>query len=182
MPAVAKPRRARPAPPAGRAAPVQRRAAPKPPAGRGARPAPRPRKPETRTAATAARRRAARPAPAPVSRRLPGWGDLDGSTPETRRPQRAAIDAMPSLRLAAWALVGCLGLTLYVGHVYATRATLESLQEARRENLQVHLASERLRGTFDAMTGPAQILPRAAALGLEEGIAYAPPIHLHDGG
>jgi hypothetical protein len=111
--------------------------------------------------------------------RLPGWGDLDGSAPALARPRRsAAIDALPSLRLAAWALVACVGLTLYVGHVYSTRSTLDALQDARRENLRLHLTRERLRGTFDGMTGPAQILPRAAAFGLEEGVAFAPPIRL----
>jgi hypothetical protein len=79
-------------------------------------------------------------------------------------------------------LIASVGLTLYVGHVYATRATLESLQDARRDNVRLHLTAERLRATFDAMTGPSQILPRAAALGLQEGVAYAPPITLGDGG
>jgi hypothetical protein len=89
---------------------------------------------------------------------------------------------MPSIRLAAWALIACALLTLYVGHVYATRATLSALQEARRDNVRLHLTRERLRSAFDGMTGPAQILPRAAALGLEEGVAYAVPIRMNDDG
>ncbi|HLA63154.1 MAG TPA: hypothetical protein VK610_01915 [Rhodothermales bacterium] len=142
----------------------------------------KPTKPATHTAATReARRRAAHvPTPrVPTSRRLPTWSDLDGGAdvPMARRAP-GVLDSVPSLRLAAWTLVAAALATLYVGHVYATRTTLAELQQARRENMRLHLTHERLRGSYDHMTGPSFVLDRASALGLEEGAAYAPPIRL----
>ena len=90
------------------------------------------------------------------------------------------LDRVPPVRLVALIVVGCLIVTLYVGHVYATRATAADLQAATRENLHLHLKRERLRGMLDHLTGPAVILNRAAALGLEEGISYGPVIRLDD--
>ena len=139
---------------------------------------------------------------------LPGWADLDGGVPGVarngaraaagqrkaaqladrkadRQPDRApaadrmrAFDAVPSLRFGLLVLLACLTGTLFVAHVYATRATLADLQDARRENEQLRLAGQRLRGEFDRMTGPDAVMPRAAALGLEEGVAYGVPIRL----
>ena len=87
---------------------------------------------------------------------LPAWGDLP-KTPKrstltgkaTRakagakkasqkaakkiRTRSRALDAVPSLRFGVVTLVVCLVLTLFLGHAYATRATLDSLQDARRE-------------------------------------------------
>lgn len=191
MPVAAEPR-SRPGTEARRAAaaPVARTPAARTPASKPAarpaakpapRPAPRPKK-AGRTATThVARRRAARATTprATPPRRLPTWTDLDGGAGPQPRPRRlGALDAVPSLRLAAWVLVACVGATLYMGNGNATRATHTALTEARRENLRLHLTHERLRGAFDRMTGPEAILPRAAALGLEEGVAYAPAIRL----
>ncbi len=88
------------------------------------------------------------------------------------------LDVAPSLRFGVWVLVGCIAATLYVGHVFATQETAAALQRAERENLQLHLTHERLQGAYDRMTGPDQILGRAAALGLEEGVAYGPTLHV----
>lgn len=74
----------------------------------------------------------------------------------------------------------CIGVTLYVGHVFATRATLAELQNARRNNLRLHLTEDRLRGEFDRMTGPHQVMERAVVLGLEEGISYGPTIRTNN--
>lgn len=126
---------------------------------------------------------------------LPGWTDL-GTGSQARRKsatkkvtrqvlakkaRRARfLDAAPSLSFAVWVLVACIAATLYVGHVFATQQTLAALQRAERENLQLHLTHERLQGAYDRMTGPDKILGRAAALGLEEGVAYGPTITLED--
>ncbi len=132
---------------------------------------------------------------------LPAWGDL----PETKkrstltakatraragakkasqkaaakvRTRGRALDAVPSLRFGVVTLVVCLVLTLFLGHAYATRATLDSLQDARRENERLRLTHQRLQGDVDRMTGPSAVMGRAGSLGLEEGVAYGPTIRL----
>ena len=132
---------------------------------------------------------------------LPAWGDLKAVPPSplAQRAGRAAggarqatkraaeragrarpLDAVPSLRFGLLVLLGCLVATLFVSHVYATQATLGELQDARRENERLRLTHQRLQGEVDQMTGPSAVMRRAAALGLEEGIAYGPPIRMSD--
>ncbi|MDX1419194.1 MAG: hypothetical protein R3181_04450 [Rubricoccaceae bacterium] len=149
------------------------------------------------TAATSQRRKAAsaRRQAAPTVAGFPGWSDLGTGSRARRKSatkkvtkqvlakkaRRARfLDAAPSLSFAVWVLVACIAATLYVGHVFATQQTLAALQRAERENLQLHLTHERLQGAYDRMTGPDKILGRAAALGLEEGVAYGPTITLDD--
>lgn len=132
---------------------------------------------------------------------LPDWGDLPKPPPSklaggakrakagARKAQKEAakkvrkarpLDAVPSLRFGATTLAVCVVLTLFLGHAYATRATLDALQEARRENERLRLTHQRLQGDVDRMTSPGAVLSRAAALGLEEGVAYGPTIRLDD--
>ncbi len=132
---------------------------------------------------------------------LPGWADLPASPPSrltgtatrakagakkasteaARKVRRARpLDAVPSLRFGLTTLLVCVVLTLFLGHAYATRATLDALQEARRENERLRLTHQRLQGDVDRMTGPRAVLGRAAALGLDEGVAYGPTIRLDD--
>ena len=85
---------------------------------------------------------------------------------------------MPSLRFGLLVLIACAVGTFFVAHVYATRDTLAELQAARSENVRLRMAGQRLRGEFDHMTGPEAVMPRAAALGLVEGVAYGVPIEL----
>ena len=130
---------------------------------------------------------------------LPAWGDLPRSAPTlaqqaTRaragakkasqkaaakvRHRGRALDAVPSLRFGLVTLAVCVVLTLFLGHAYATRATLDALQEARRDNERLRLTHQRLQGDVDRMTGPSAVMGRASSLGLEEGIAYGPTIKL----
>ena len=88
------------------------------------------------------------------------------------------LDAVPSLRFGVMTVLACIVLTLFVSHVYATRATLDALQSARRQNEALRLTHQRLQGAFDRMTAPDVVMPRATALGLQEGVAYGPPITL----
>jgi hypothetical protein len=147
----------------------------------------------SKTATTSRRRKAAavrQQAPAPVAPvGFPAWSDLGAGAKGRKKSavkkvlaakaRRARfLDTAPSPRFGVWVLAFCIAATLYVGHVFATQETLAALQRAERENLQLHLTRERLQGAYDRMTGPDQILGRAAALGLEEGVAYGPPIHL----
>ena len=130
---------------------------------------------------------------------LPAWGDLKTVPPSplAQRAGRAAggarqatkraaeragrarpLDAVPSLRFGLLVLLACVVATLFVSHVYATRATLGDLQDARRANERLRLTHQRLQGEVDQMVGPSVVMRRAAALGLEEGVAYGPPIRL----
>ncbi len=65
--------------------------------------------------------------------------------------------------------------TLYIGHVYATQELLNSLQQAQRENLRLHLQHNELKGRYDEATGPSVIHARAPALGLVGEFSYAQP-------
>ncbi|HEX9951885.1 MAG TPA: hypothetical protein VGB53_08970 [Rubricoccaceae bacterium] len=167
----------------------RKRAAPRP----APRPTPRP-TPALALAARKARRGTA----------LPGWADLDGAPTgvagrdgraaagqrkatqladrKAGRPVMAArlrpFDVVPSLRFGLLVVLACVIGTIFVAHVYATRSTLAELQDARRENVRLRLAGQRLRGEFDHMTGPDAVMPRATALGLVEGVAYGVPVEL----
>ncbi len=153
-----------------------------------------------------------RPAPAPSlaarkARRglaLPGWADLDSSGITAHAGREAAgqrkaaqladrkagrpaarlrpFDVVPSLRFGLLVLIACAVGTLFVAHVYATRDTLADLQAARSENVRLRMTGQRLRGEFDHLTGPEAVMPRAAAVGLVEGVAYGVPIRLEEGG
>jgi hypothetical protein len=70
--------------------------------------------------------------------------------------------------------------TLYVGHVHATQDLVARVQEARQANRSLHLKHNRLKGAFDRATGPAVIQRRAQQLGLEENLAYGPPITVEE--
>ncbi len=148
------------------------------------------------------------PAPSLTARKarrgiaLPGWAELAGaSSGVTGRAGRAAagqrkaetladrkagrsaarvrpFDLVPSLRFGLLVLIACAIATAFVAHVYGTRDVLAELQAARSENVRLRLAGQRLRGDFDRMTGPDAVMPRAVALGLEEGVAYGVPIKL----
>ena len=151
----------------------------------------------TSTRRTPTKRQAA--AKARTGTTLPGWTDLPASPPSkltggakraragakkasaeaAKKVRRARpLDAVPSLRFGITTLLVCLVITLFLGHAYATRATLDALQDARRDNERLRLTHQRLQGDVDRMTGPRAVLGRAASLGLEEGVAYGPTIRL----
>ena len=126
---------------------------------------------------------------------LPGWKDLDkgGRTQKSASSRKKAsnkktlskkglrpLDAVPSLKTGLLALFAFVAVVAFVNHVYGTRATLDELQDARRENERLRLTHQRLQGDVDRMTGPDAVMPRAAALGLEESVAYGPTIVLED--
>lgn len=114
---------------------------------------------------------------------LPGWKDLGGKAPSRGKKTRAsrrvkALDATPSLGLGIALLIACVLVTAFVGHTFATQATLSDVQAAQKENERLRLTNQRLRGAFDQMTGPEEVMPAAARLGLVEGVAYGPAIAL----
>jgi len=164
--------------------------------------------PTTATKAKPAKKRSAPSASAAAKKArrgtgetLPAWGDLKTPPPSklAKRASRAKagakkatheaaakvrrsrpLDVVPSLRFGLATMIGCLVITLFLSHAYATRALLDDLQEARRLNEQLHLTHQRLQGDVDRMVRPSTVLSQAARLGLEEGVAYGPTIRLAD--
>lgn len=109
---------------------------------------------------------------------LPGWKELsDGNA---RRPSSGkgslVVERVSTLRFAILVLLAATLFTLYVGHVHATQDLLADVQQMRRENLNLHLKYNRVKGEYDRMIGPQVIYERARELGLEEGFAYGPSI------
>lgn len=88
------------------------------------------------------------------------------------------LEAMSTVRFAL--LVGAVvgGFILYVGHVHATQQVLDELQQLRRENMELHLRYNRVKGEFDRATGPGVIYQRAEALGLKPGVPRHPQVTL----
>ena len=122
---------------------------------------------------------------------FPGWKDLDGGrTKKTSSKRKAStkasaarrrrLDAVPSLKTGLLVFLGFVAVVLFVSHVYGTQATLDALQDARRDNERLRLTHQRLQGDVDRMTSPEAVMPRAAALGLEESVAYGPTIVVAD--
>lgn len=110
-----------------------------------------------------------------------GWEALQ--KPENSRVLKApranpVLQSVSTKRFGLLVLLIAALFTLYIGHIHATQDLLSALEQTRRENLQLHLTYNRLKGEFDRVTGPAVIYERATALGLEEGITYGPTITL----
>ena len=110
---------------------------------------------------------------------LPSWKDLSKNKRSTRDQQADGfLERISTVRFALVILALAGAFTLYVGHVHATQDLLARLQEARRTNQSLHLKHNRLEGAYDRATGPSIIHRRAQALGLEENLAYGPPIDI----
>jgi hypothetical protein len=110
--------------------------------------------------------------------KLPGWKELASSNGRVKdRPAAGAfMEKVSTVQFALLLLFVAISITLYVGHVNATQDVLSEMQQARKENLRLHLKLNRLKGDFDRATGPAVVYQRAKEIGLEEGIAYGPTI------
>ena len=114
---------------------------------------------------------------------LPDWSEID--RPENRRVaqrrrQTTGPAAWPTARTLLWLVVFGVLLTLYIGHVHATKQLLVQVQDLRQENLQMHLKYNRLRGELQESAGPATVYERARRLGLTEGSSFGPTIHIDE--
>ncbi len=118
--------------------------------------------------------------PRPVaSGRLPGWGDLGGEPLARKVGKTEALLGRVSMgRFVIYVALFALAFTLWVGHVYRTQEILSDLEKARTTNVQLNLRYNRVKAAFDAATSPAVVIPKAKALGLREGVAYGPAIHV----
>lgn len=125
-------------------------------------------------AATDARQRAARG--------ISSWKSLSVFEEPANPHSRGSVTKISTARFALVLFLVAGVFTLYIAHVYASQDLLDSLQQMRRENLQLHLSHNRITGAIYRATGPSVIYRRAAALGLEEGVTYGPPILLDETG
>ena len=89
---------------------------------------------------------------------------------------KGIVAKISTARFAAALFLVASVITLYISHVYATQDLIDELQQMRRENLQLTLQHNRLKGALDQATGPAVIYRRAPELGLEDGLTYGPTI------
>ena len=117
-----------------------------------------------------------------VVRTIASWKSLSVFEEPANPNSRGSVTKISTAHFALGLFLGAGVFTLYIAHVYASQDLLNSLQQMRRENLQLHLKHNRITGAIDRATGPSVIYRRAAALGLEEGIIYGPPILLDETG
>lgn len=111
---------------------------------------------------------------------IPGWKDLEkGNGRQLSRPEWGGMfAAIPTLRMVLMIIAAAAVVTLYVGHVYATSALLADVDSLRRENLELHLELNQVKGTFDRAAGPSVIAARARQQGLFEAAPQGSPINI----
>jgi len=109
--------------------------------------------------------------------KLPDWKELSADDARESRATRGRdfLESVPTTRFLCWLFALLLGAVMYVGHVHATQQLVADLEQARQQNLQLHLQHSRLKGDFDRITGPAVIHERAQSLGLRRGAGTAGP-------
>jgi len=107
---------------------------------------------------------------------LPGWHALNNQQRSVGASKQGTRQSSKTMAILGLVVGICVLLTLYVGHVLATEATLEELRAERARNVRLNLKYNRLKGAFDRRTGPAVIYRRGAALGLEQTPHYGPTI------
>ena len=107
-------------------------------------------------------------------RALGSWNELVVMDESAKEPGVITKISTARFALVVFAIAGL--LILYIGHVYTTQDILNDLQVLRRDNLRLHLQHNRLRGQYDAATGPSVIYRRAPDLGLEDGFIYGETI------
>jgi cell division protein FtsL len=103
---------------------------------------------------------------------LPSWRQLESS--ENRRSKGGSssnlfLERLSTKKFGLLLVVVAAAFTLYVGHVHSTDDLLSEVQRLRRENHQLHLKYNRLKGEYDRLTGPVEIRRRARALGFIDG-------------
>jgi hypothetical protein len=114
-----------------------------------------------------------------LSERLPSWKELSSTVEKQGRKGQGFVESITTRRFVLLILVIAAAFTLYIRHVQVTQDLLTEVQRARRENLQLHLKYNRLKGEFDYATSPSVVYERAGALGFEEGYRYETTIRLN---
>lgn len=106
---------------------------------------------------------------------LPSWKELEHRQNRRlkKRPRsNLFLETVSTAKMALLIVALAAGFTIYVGHVHATQQLLTTVQEMRSENTRLHLKYNRVKGSYDKLTGPETIHRRARALGLKEGFAF----------
>lgn len=105
---------------------------------------------------------------------LPTWKELEHRQNRRLKKERSNLflETVSTAKMALLIVGLAAAFTVYVGHVHATQELLATVQEMRSENTRLHLKYNRVKGSYDKMTGPETIHQRAQALGLKEGFAF----------
>ena len=103
---------------------------------------------KTRSASASRARPSARLS-ARKAKAFPDWKDLGGGARKSSGTRKASaskkatrarrLDAVPSLKTGLLLFLGFVAVVLFVSHVYGTQATLDALQDARRDNERLRL-------------------------------------------
>lgn len=109
-------------------------------------------------------------------RALGEWRELHVFEEPANPRSTVVVAKISTARFASVLFLVASIITLYIAHVYATQDLIDELQQLGRDNLQLTLQHNRLKGALDQATGPAVIYRRAAELGLEDGFTYGSPI------
>jgi len=107
------------------------------------------------------------------------WKDLaTGNESRSSAAHRASsvLGGVSTIRFVAGVLAVLVLVTLYVGHVNATRELAQDVQALRRERLELQLELNRVSGDYERITGHTQIAGRARDLGLVEAVPEGRPI------
>ncbi|PIQ60507.1 MAG: hypothetical protein COV99_11290 [Bacteroidetes bacterium CG12_big_fil_rev_8_21_14_0_65_60_17] len=107
------------------------------------------------------------------------WKDLATDNEKGRSAAGRASTVMggvSTVRFVAGVLAVLVLVTLYVGHVHATRGLTQAVQELRRERLELQLELNRVSGDYERKTGHTNIASRARGLGLVEAVPEGKPI------
>lgn len=113
---------------------------------------------------------------------LPNWQDLGvkkGNTKFANRVRKngnALFDRISTVQFALFVLAVVFVLGLYVSNVFATQKTLANLERLKRDNIQLQLQYNQMKGQLGREISPSVIYRRAKELGLEEGADYGPAI------
>jgi hypothetical protein len=114
---------------------------------------------------------------------LPGWQDLGVAKNKSNfvAPVRRKVDSyfeqITTGQFALFILAVAFALGLYVSHVFATQEALANLERLKRENLQLQLQYNQMKGELGREISPTIIYRRAKELGLEEDVANGPAIY-----
>lgn len=118
---------------------------------------------------------------------LPNWQDLGAKKGNTKLATRvrknggALFDQVSTVQFALFVLAAAFVLGLYVSNVFATQETLAGLERLKRDNIQLQLRYNKMKGELGREISPSVIYRRAKELGLEEGADYGPAIFWNGG-
>lgn len=109
---------------------------------------------------------------------LPSWKELEKANGRVVTQKSHPFDSISTARIALMILVGAVTVTAYVGHVHATQAVLDELDQLRIERAALRLEYNSVKGDYDRLTGPAEIRRLAREQGMVETTSYGARIRV----